>query len=133
MRVVRKLPVPTKRSRDILQHAKGITLIESTSPLRSDGSRDDQAGEAGPVEQSSAEAKSLKTKGQGTVRLLLKRARAEAARRGSSGPNKRATLTTYLQKEQRTEKQLFAEAQKGKNQQKVVAEGKDEVGADIIE
>jgi hypothetical protein len=30
------------------------------SPLRSDGSRDDQAGEAGPVEQSSAEAKSLK-------------------------------------------------------------------------
>ncbi len=30
------------------------------SPLRSDGSRDDQAGEAGTVEQSSAEAKSLK-------------------------------------------------------------------------
>jgi hypothetical protein len=40
---------------------------------------------------------------------------------------------TYLQKEQRTEKQLFAEAQKGKNQQKVVAEGKDEVGPDIDE
>ncbi len=38
-----------------------------SSSLRSDGSRDDKAGEAGPVEQSSAEAKSLKTKGQGTV------------------------------------------------------------------
>jgi hypothetical protein len=35
------------------------------SPLRSDGSRDDQAGEAGPVEHSSAEAKSLKTKAKG--------------------------------------------------------------------
>jgi hypothetical protein len=31
-----------------------------SSPLRSDGSRNGQAGEAGPVEQSSAEAKSLK-------------------------------------------------------------------------
>jgi hypothetical protein len=38
-----------------------------SSPLRSDGSRDDQAGEAGPEEHSSAEAKSLKTKGQGAV------------------------------------------------------------------
>jgi hypothetical protein len=28
-----------------------------SSPLRSDGSRNDQAGEAGPVEQCSAEAK----------------------------------------------------------------------------
>ncbi len=40
-----------------------------SSALRSDGSQDDQAGEAGPVEQSSEEAKSLKTKGQGIVRL----------------------------------------------------------------
>ncbi len=35
------------------------------SPLRSDGSRNDQAGEAGPVEQSSAEAKSLKLRVKG--------------------------------------------------------------------
>ncbi len=35
------------------------------SPLRSDGSRDDQAGEAGPVEQSSVEAKSLKLRAKG--------------------------------------------------------------------
>jgi hypothetical protein len=54
-------------------------------PLRSDGSRDDQAGEAGPVEQSSAEAKSLKTKGQETVQLPLKWATAKAARRGPVG------------------------------------------------
>jgi hypothetical protein len=36
-----------------------------SSPLRSDGSRDDQAGEADPVEQSSAEAKSLKLRAKG--------------------------------------------------------------------
>jgi hypothetical protein len=69
MKIVGNLWVLTKLSRDILQQAKGITLIES---IRSDGSGDDQAWEAGPVEQSSAEAKSLKTKGQGTVRLPLK-------------------------------------------------------------
>jgi hypothetical protein len=36
-----------------------------SSSLRSDGSRDDQAGEAGQVEQSSAEAKSLKLRAKG--------------------------------------------------------------------
>jgi hypothetical protein len=36
-----------------------------SSPLRSDGSRDDQAGEAGPVEHSSAEAKSLTLEAKG--------------------------------------------------------------------
>jgi hypothetical protein len=76
--------VPTKCSRDILQQAKGSPW---SSPLRSDGSRDDQVGEASRVEQSSVEAKSLKTKGQGTVWLLLKWAAVEAARRGASGPN----------------------------------------------
>ncbi len=35
------------------------------SPLISDGSRDDQGGEAGPVEHSSAEAKSLKLEAKG--------------------------------------------------------------------
>ncbi len=56
-----------------------------SSPLRSDDSRDDQAGEAGPVEHGSAEAKSLKTKGQGTVRLPPQWATTEAARRGPEG------------------------------------------------
>jgi hypothetical protein len=59
-----------------------------SSPLRSDGCRDDQAGEVGLVEQKLAEAKSLKTKGQGTVWLPLKW--------DSSG--ERATLTIYLLK-----------------------------------
>ncbi len=44
--------------------------------------------EAGPVEQSSAEDKSLKTKGQGTVRLPPQWATTEAARRGARGPDK---------------------------------------------
>jgi hypothetical protein len=35
------------------------------SPHRTDGSLDDQAGEAGPVEHSSAEAKSLKLQAKG--------------------------------------------------------------------
>ncbi len=51
-----------------------------SSPLRSDGSRDDQAGEAGPAEHSSAEAKSLKTRGQRTVRLPPQWATTKAAR-----------------------------------------------------
>jgi hypothetical protein len=34
MRVVRKLRVPTKCSREILQQAKGITLIDSTQIRR---------------------------------------------------------------------------------------------------
>ncbi len=59
MRVVGTLRVPTGHSRDILHQAKGITGIEST---QTDGSCDDQAGEAGPVEHSSAEAKSLRLK-----------------------------------------------------------------------
>jgi hypothetical protein len=36
-----------------------------SSPLRSDGSRNDRAGEAGPVKQSSAEAESLKLRAKG--------------------------------------------------------------------
>ncbi len=57
MRVAGKLRVPTMRSRDIMHQAKGGSSW--SSPLRSDGSRGDQAGEAGPVEPSSAKAKSL--------------------------------------------------------------------------
>jgi hypothetical protein len=53
-RVVGNLRDPTKRSRDILLQAKGSL---GSSSLRSDGSLDDQEGEADPVEQKSAEAK----------------------------------------------------------------------------
>jgi hypothetical protein len=72
---------------------QGTSLIKprgplGSSPLRSDGSRNGQAGEAGPIEQCSAEAKSLKTKGQRTVRLPPQWATTEVARRGARGPNK---------------------------------------------
>ncbi len=71
-----------------------------SSPLRSDGSRDDQAGEAGPVEHSSAEAKSLKTRGQGTLRLPPQWVTTEAARRESQRPNK-GLLSQQFTKEHR--------------------------------
>jgi hypothetical protein len=45
-------------------HIKPRGLLGS-SPLRSDGSRNGQAGEAGPVEHRSAEAKSLKLRAKG--------------------------------------------------------------------
>ncbi len=71
-----------------------------SSPLRSDGSRDDQVGEAGPVEHNSAEAKSLKTRGQGTVLLPPQWATAEAARREGPRPNK-GLLSQQFTKEHR--------------------------------
>ncbi len=98
MRVVLKLWVPTKRSRDILQQAKGIIGIESTQMVLKMIRRGRLVG------QSSAEAKSLKTKGQGTVRLPPQWATAKAARLGDSGPNKRATLMTYLLKKKKKKK-----------------------------
>jgi hypothetical protein len=60
MRVVGNLRVPTGHSRDNSHQAKGIIRIESTQ-IRWFS----QTGEAGPVEQSSAEAKSLKLRAKG--------------------------------------------------------------------
>jgi hypothetical protein len=62
MRVVGNLRAPTGHSRDISHHPRGSL---GSSPLRSDGFRNDQAGEAGPVEQCSGEAKSLKLRAKG--------------------------------------------------------------------
>jgi hypothetical protein len=62
MRVVRNLRVPTGHSKESCFKPRESP---GSSPLRSDGSRDDQAGEAGPVEHSSAEAKSLKLEAKG--------------------------------------------------------------------
>jgi hypothetical protein len=59
MRVVGNLRVPTGTSHIKPRGPLGL------SPLRSDGSRNDQGGKAGPVEQSSAEAKSLKLRAKG--------------------------------------------------------------------
>jgi hypothetical protein len=63
-RVVGNLRVPTGHSMEWTSCFKPWGSLGS-SPLRSDGSRDDQAGEAGPVEHSSAEAKSLKLEAKG--------------------------------------------------------------------
>jgi hypothetical protein len=81
----------------ILLSAQGTSCFKprgppGSSPLRSDGSRDDQAGEAGLVEHCSAEVKSLKTKGQGTVRLPPNWATTEAARRAGG---QRAKINNY--------------------------------------
>jgi hypothetical protein len=94
--------------------AQGTSCIKprgspGSSPLRSDGSRDDQAGEAGPVEHSSAEAKSLKTKGQGTVRLPPQWATTEAAR----GPNKEQ-LSRQFTKETELKAALTGSTRKAK-------------------
>ncbi len=62
MRVVGNLRVPTGHSRDISHQAKGIIGIESTQ-IR--WFYNDQAGEAGPVEQCSAKAKNLKLRAKG--------------------------------------------------------------------
>ncbi len=62
MRVVGNLRVPTGHSRTSCFKPRRSL---GSSPLRSDGSHDDQAGEAGPVEHSSAEAKSLKLEAKG--------------------------------------------------------------------
>ncbi len=105
-RVVGILQVPTGHLKDILLQAKRITGIESTQIRwfsRWSG------GEAGPVEHSSAEAKSLKTKGQGAVRLPPQWATTEATRRGARGPNKEL-LSQQFTKRKQSLKQLWPEA-----------------------
>jgi hypothetical protein len=89
MRVVGNLQVPTKHSKDILQQSW-------SSPLRSDSSWDDQAGEAGPVELKLSGGQESQTKNQGLPNYHSSETVVEAARRGASGQNKRATLMTCL-------------------------------------
>ncbi len=59
-----------------------------SSPLRSDGSRDDQAGEAGPVEHSSTEAKSLKLRAKGLSGCHPSGQQPRQPDGGAKGPNK---------------------------------------------
>ncbi len=65
--------------------------------------------EAGPVEQSSAEAKSLKTKGQETVRLPPQWATTEQPDKGPKGQNKELLSRQFTKKKQSL-KQLWLEA-----------------------
>jgi hypothetical protein len=62
MRIVGNLQAPTGTQGTSCFKPRGSP---GSSPLRSDGSRHDQAGEADPVEHSSAEAKSLKPEAKG--------------------------------------------------------------------
>jgi hypothetical protein len=68
-------------SRYILHQAKGGSSW--SSPLRSDASQDDQVGEAVPVSCSSAEAKSLKTRVKGIVRLPLQSDSSQGSQTGA--------------------------------------------------
>ncbi len=53
-------------------------------------------GEAGPVEQSSAEAQSLKLRAKGLFGWHSSEQQSRQPDGGARGPNNRATLTTYL-------------------------------------
>ncbi len=111
-RVIGNLRVPTGHPRTSCFKPRGSLGL---SPLRSDGSCDGQAGEAGPVEHILAEAKSLKIKGQGAVRLPPQWATTEATRQGARGPNKEL-LSWQFTKRKQSLKQLWPEAQSGKRQ-----------------
>jgi hypothetical protein len=57
-----------------------------SSPLRSDGSQDDQAGEAGPVELKLSGGQESQTKGQETVYLPLQWDSSRGSQMGGGGP-----------------------------------------------
>jgi hypothetical protein len=82
------------------------------SPLRSDGSRDDQAGEAGPVEQISAEAKSLKLKAKGLSSCHPSGQQSRQPDGGPEGQNKELLSWQFTKKKQSL-KQLWLEALEG--------------------
>jgi hypothetical protein len=65
-----------------------------SSPLRSDGSRNDQAGETGPVEQSSAKAKNLKLRAKGLSGCHPSGQQPRQPDGGPEGQNKELLYTT---------------------------------------
>jgi hypothetical protein len=125
MRVVGNLQVPTKRPTDILQQAKGITLIESTeirwfSRWSGGGSWSGRAEAQRRPRLSKLRAKRLSD-------YHSSEAVVEAARRGASGLNKRATLTTYLLKkgELKSSSLLDWKGQKAAHQRKGTTDKKE--------
>jgi hypothetical protein len=86
------------------------------SPFRSDGSQDDQVGEAGPVEQKLSRGRESKLRDKGLSDYHSNEIVVEAARQGASGPNKRATLTTYLLKNGELKSSSLLNSKKGKRQ-----------------
>ncbi len=97
------LRVPTKR-------AQGTSSSKprgspGSSPLRSDGSRDDQEGEVGPVEHSLPEAKSLKLRAEGLSGCHLSGQQPRQPDGGARGPNKEI-LSRQFTKRTKSLKQL---------------------------
>ncbi len=93
-RVVGNLRVPTTRSKEILQQAKGITLIEPTQ-IRWFSRWSGGGGWSGRAEAPwRPRISKLRTKG--LFDYHSSKTVAKAARRRASGPNKSGTLTTYI-------------------------------------
>jgi hypothetical protein len=76
-----------------------------SSLLRSDGSRDDQAEEAGPVEQGSAEAKSLKLRAEGLPGCHSSEQQPRQPDRGPEGQNK-GLLSRHITKKRELKEAL---------------------------
>ncbi len=96
MRVRGRLRVPTMRLREILHQAKGGSSW--LSPLRSHGSLDDQAVEAGPEELqlSGGQKSQIKVKGKG--QLPLQRDCSRGSQKAGQWAEQRATLMKHLLK-----------------------------------
>ncbi len=94
MRVARRLRVSTMHSRDILHQAK--VGSSWSSQLRLDGSRSDQAGEAGPVELLQKKATLMKhilKRESWTTALSLTEERAKGSLQEKNTTDKKELLT----------------------------------------
>jgi hypothetical protein len=113
MRVVMNLGVPTERSRDILQQAKGISFIESAQ-IRWFSRLSGGGGWSGRAEDQQRPRVS-KLKAKGLSDYHFNKTVVEAARWRAIGPNKRATFTTCLLKKGELKAALCL-TEKGKSQ-----------------
>ncbi len=101
-RVAGRLLVPTIHSRDILHQAKGRSFW--SSPLGSDGSRDDQLGDAFPGRAVAQRVSKLGLKG--LLDYHSNETEVEAARQGASGLNKKGYFHEIFTQKRRAGKQL---------------------------
>ncbi len=110
MRVVRNLRVPTEHSRDILQQAKGIILIESTQIIWFPR----WSGEGGWSCRAEAQRRPRvsKLRAKGLFDYHSNETVVEAARQCASGLNK-GLLSRHVYSQRRAEKQLLVWLKKG--------------------
>jgi hypothetical protein len=98
MRVARNLQVPAERSKEILQQAKVIILIKSTQIrwfLRQSGGRGWSSRAEAQQRPRISKLRAKRLYNYHTNETVV-----EAARRGASGQNKRATFTIHLLKKE---------------------------------